>query len=349
MIEALILDLKLTDEDQLGITWEMVHKERPERSILQRLSLTSATSPASGVIKYGKSLIPAATFNLLIEMWKSQGRVEILANPRIATMDNLPAHIELLERIPYQSESQSTEGGTVVRTIQFKDAGIKLTVTPHVTNKDDNIMINISTEQSFRSGFVETQPIIDSRKAETTLMVKDGETIAIGGLKRKQDAITIEKIPVLGDIPVLGQLFRRKVSAITDTELLIFVTPYLREQNLSPDEEEKLEKYRDKLLSATEKEEKPQEKLSDLPEEEKSEKIDEELLGSTWKEEQIEKPKEQLLGVPVKEEKADKPKEQLSGATEKHKIVLRDVVIAEALVEALDKVSKKPSVKETKR
>jgi len=352
MIEALILDLQLRDEDELGIDWKMVHKERPERTIEQNLSLATQNLASVGAIRYGRSLIPVATLELLIDFWKQQGRVEILANPRISTLDNLPAHIELIEQIPYVAQTQTDQG--VVQSTQFKDSGIKLTVTPHVTTKDNYIMVTISTEQSFLAGTSGGQPIIDSRKAETTLMVKDGETIAIGGLKRKQDTTTITKFPVLGDIPLVGYLFRNKVSAVRDTELLIFVTPYLREKVLvSPADEKKLEKFGGKLRDPLDKEEleEPKEKLSSSikGEEKLTEPTKAEFSSAKNKEGDLESSKEQLsVTTDKKSAEIEQPKEKLLSPTDKDKAVLRDVVIAEALVEALDKVSK-PSVKETKR
>ncbi|MDP3143721.1 MAG: hypothetical protein Q8N14_07325, partial [Candidatus Omnitrophota bacterium] len=103
----------------------------------------------------------------------------------------------------------------------------------------------------------DNQPIIDSRKAETNLLVRNNETIIIGGLRKKEDSLTIEKVPFLGDIPLLGVFFRKKVSAVVDVDLLIFVTPRIvtepklteREKDRlegfysSPEEESKLDRY----------------------------------------------------------------------------------------------------------
>jgi type II secretory pathway component GspD/PulD (secretin) len=135
----------------------------------------------------------------------------------------------------------------------FKDAGIKLDVTPHITTKDNYISMNLKVEQSFLSGYTsDNQPIIDGRKAETNLLVKDGETIVIGGLRKKEDSVTIDKVPFLGDIPFFGTLFRKKVKTVTDIDLLIFVTPrVIKESILTPQEEQRL-----KLFERTSEEEK---------------------------------------------------------------------------------------------
>ncbi len=231
MIEAMMLDVKLTNEFQLGIDWTITHESHnfgstttPDKHTIDGKQTLSLTSTTTGAFQLGKSIFPWAYFSSLIEMLQQQKKVDILANPRVMTLDNLTANIELIEQIAYTSES-TTDQGTVTST-QFKDAGIKLYVKPHIT-KDNHIFLNIKTEQSYESGRSNNQPIIDSRKSETNLMVKDGETIVIGGLRKKQDTITIDKFPILGDIPVLGNMFKRNNINKVDTELLIFVTPHV--------------------------------------------------------------------------------------------------------------------------
>jgi type II secretory pathway component GspD/PulD (secretin) len=161
------------------------------------------------------------------------------------TLDNQAATIELIEQIPYTQQTTSTESSSAISTTAFKEAGIKLSVTPHITTKDNYISMNLQVEQSFRSGYTpDNQPIIDSRKANTNLLVRNGETIVIGGLRKKEDSVTLDKVPVLGDIPVLGGMFRRKSKAITDVDLLIFVTPKIVvEPQLTETERSRLEMF----------------------------------------------------------------------------------------------------------
>lgn len=222
MIEAIMLTVKLTDDDQMGVDWTVTHKERDERAINQTLNIEDTRI---GYIKYGKTLLSWANLSAQIDFWIREKKAQILANPRVLTLDNLEATIDLVEQEPYTS-STTTDQGTVTST-QFKEVPIKLYVKPHIT-KDNYIFMNINTEQSYRTGYTtDNQPIIDSRKAATTVMVRDGETIAIGGLRKKEDSTTIDKFPILGDIPLLGKLFRRTVKAKVDTELIIFVVPHI--------------------------------------------------------------------------------------------------------------------------
>jgi type IV pilus assembly protein PilQ len=245
MIEALMITVKLNDDEKLGIDWDITHKDRPERELKQSLGLGgTAGTDYLWQIKYGKTLLPWANFSATLEFLLEQRRAEILANPRVLTLDNLPANIDLTEQVPYTQQSTSTESSSSVTSVQFKDVPVKLIVKPHIT-KDNYIIMNVQTEQSYRSGFVSNQPIIDSRKAETNVMVRDGETIVIGGLRKKEDASTVNKLPILGDIPFLGALFRKTVNSKVDTELIIFVTPYIAtDTRLSEIEKKRVEDLR---------------------------------------------------------------------------------------------------------
>jgi len=223
MIEAMMVDIKLTDQESMGLDLTFrPNKLETERSFTQALQLAGT---ASGSIIFNKTLFEKLDLQALIELWQENKTVNILANPRIMTLDNLTATIELIEEIPYTQVTESTEGGSLQST-QFKEAGIKLYVTPHITQKGNYISMNIKVEQSFRSGWTsDGEPIIDSRNAETNLMVKDDETIVIGGLRKKEDTVTVDKNPILGDMPLIGALFRRTVKDFTNIDLLIFVTP----------------------------------------------------------------------------------------------------------------------------
>jgi len=246
IIEALIVSIKLSETDKIGIDWTATHKERPERQISQSLLAPDSTLD----IYYGKTILPKWNFDAQLALYAQDKRVEILANPRVLTLDNLPAQIEIMEQVPYTYTSSSTQGGTVTST-QFKDIGIKLNVTPHITSKDNFIYLSVNAEQSFVAALVgaTNEPSIDSRKAETNLMLKDSDTVVIGGLRKKDNTLTTDKVPFFGDIPFIGKLFRKEIKEIADTELLIFITPHIVKDLMSAEEANKLEKSRSQLFS----------------------------------------------------------------------------------------------------
>jgi len=241
MIEAMMVDVKLTSDEQLGINWTMTHKDVSSRSISQALS----SGRTEGIIRYGKTILPYASLSLLIDFWCENQKAEVLANPKVLTLDGLPAKIELGEEIPYTQSTVASTTGAVTSTVSFRTAGIKLDVIPHISS-GGFISLDIKTEQSFRTGTINGQPIVDSRKAETNLLAADGETIVIGGLKKKSSTFTVDKFPLLGDLPFFGKLFQKRVTNVVDSELLIFVTPYIvSDTQLSAVEKDALDKFKE--------------------------------------------------------------------------------------------------------
>jgi len=159
-------------------------------------------------------------------------------------LDNLPASIDIVTQEPYQ-ELGETSGGSTLTSTAFTDIGITLTVTPHIT-KDNYISMEVSTTHSVKTGTSGGVPVVDKRTASTNVLVKDGETVVMGGLRRRDKSNTASKIPILGDIPLLGNLFRSKDTSTTETELVIFITPHLiGDYLLSDNEKIQLDQMRD--------------------------------------------------------------------------------------------------------
>src|SRR3989338_3928601 len=210
MIEAMIVSVKLTDASEYGMNFTITHKERSERKLSQSLLPTSAFDLMD--LYYGKTILPLYNLSAQLRLWAEDKRIKILANPRVLTLDNLTAQIEITEQVAYKQVSQTTESATVISSTQFKDSGIKLYVTPHIT-KDKFISLAVKAEQSFVSGFTgdDKQPAIDTRKVETNFMLRDSEAVVIGGLKKRDNTLTVDKIPVLGDLPFIGKIFRQEI------------------------------------------------------------------------------------------------------------------------------------------
>ncbi len=155
---------------------------------------------------------------------QAEGRGEIVSTPRIITANQKEARIEQGVEIPYQESASS--GAT---TTQFKKAVLSLTVTPQIT-PDDNIIMDLLVSKdnvgeltpSATGGLV---PSIDTRAVETQVLVKDGQTVVLGGIYETERRETINKVPLLGDIPGVGNLFKSTTNVSNKAELLIFVTP----------------------------------------------------------------------------------------------------------------------------
>ena len=155
---------------------------------------------------------------------QAEGRGEIVSTPRVITANQKEARIEQGVEIAYQESASS--GAT---TTQFKKAVLALTVTPQIT-PDDNIIMDLLVSKdnvgeltpSATGGLV---PSIDTRSVETQVLVRDGQTVVLGGIYETERRETISKVPFLGDIPGVGALFRSKSNVSNKAELLIFVTP----------------------------------------------------------------------------------------------------------------------------
>jgi type IV pilus assembly protein PilQ len=161
---------------------------------------------------------------------EAEGRGEIVSTPRVITANQKEARIEQGVEIPYQQSASS--GAT---TIQFKKAVLSLTVTPQIT-PDNNIIMDLLVHKDSvgdiisTGGLGGTVPSIDTRAVQTQVLVADGQTVVLGGIYETERRETINKVPFLGDIPVLGHLFKSKQRTDNKAELLIFVTPRILEE-----------------------------------------------------------------------------------------------------------------------
>lgn len=169
-------------------------------------------------------------FSLLLRTLQSEARVQVLSRPQIMVLDNQEANIQVGETVPYVQGYSTTTSGQLQTQVGNEETGIKLKVTPHIT-PDDFVRMEINPEISALSPSTVqiteglSAPVISRRTASTTVTIKNGETVVIGGLIRASRGLSDTKVPVLGDIPVLGYLFKSQVLTDSRDELLIVLTP----------------------------------------------------------------------------------------------------------------------------
>jgi len=233
MIEALIVNVKLTDEFKMGVDWTLGTSQNS-----LDMDLPATSSSPFGKLTFSK-ISGAWSFAGLIDFIETHDNVRILASPRILVLNNHTATIDAVEEIPYSEVTQTSTGGAIGST-SFKQAGIKLQVTPQITD-DGYIIMHVMPEQSAQTSTFTIEdsdvPVIDTRKTETTLRVKNGQTIIIGGLRKKRPTAKEAKLPILGDIPLIGVLFRRVETEQVESELGVFITPHIyTDGKLSTDE-----------------------------------------------------------------------------------------------------------------
>jgi len=163
-----------------------------------------------------------------------KGDVNILSRPSILARNNQEAVIVVGQSIPLITSSQITAEGQTINTVQYQDVGIILRVTPFISSGRTVEMIVSPEISSLSSQTVPISsnvnaPVINKTSAETVVVTPDATTVVIGGMMQKQTTSSIDKVPLLGDIPLLGEAFRHTVKSDEKTELLIFLTPYIVE------------------------------------------------------------------------------------------------------------------------
>ena len=165
--------------------------------------------------------------NLELSALESGGYGEVVSQPKVITGDKQEAMISSGVKIPYQTrQTGASEGaGNQQATITLEEAVLKLQVTPKIT-PDNRIIMDLVITQDALAGLASNdQPLIDTTQLETQVLVDNGETIVLGGVFQTEDINSTTKTPLLGDIPVVGNLFKRKSQTTSKTETLIFITP----------------------------------------------------------------------------------------------------------------------------
>ena len=172
---------------------------------------------------------PLATKTLTLELSASEldGKTKSIASPRVVTANGTEASIESGVEVPYQ---QSSSSGAA--TVAFKKATLSLKVTPQIT-PDDNVSMNLNVNQDTVGDIFDGVPSINTKQVTTKVLVENGGTVVIGGVYTQSESKSISKVPLLGDIPVLGWLFKNENKTDNKRELLIFITPKILSDKLN--------------------------------------------------------------------------------------------------------------------
>ena len=159
--------------------------------------------------------------NLEITALQADGKGKIISSPRVITADNVEATIEQGTEIPYQ---QATSSGAT--SVSFRKATLSLKVVPQIT-PDENVMMKLHVTKDSVGQNTAAGPAIDTKQVQTEVLVENGGTVGIGGIYEHEENDQTNKVPVLGDIPIIGYLFKQNLKTNNKRELLIFVTPRL--------------------------------------------------------------------------------------------------------------------------
>ncbi|WP_260843163.1 type IV pilus secretin PilQ [Sedimenticola selenatireducens] len=182
-----------------------------------------------GALNFVAGKIGSYLLQLELSAMQQEGKGEIVSSPRVVTSDQKTAVIKQGVEVPYQEASSS--GST---TVSFKEAVLKLEVTPHITPDDRIIMdLNITKDNPDFSRSVLGVPPVDTREIETSVIVENGETVVLGGVFERTETRSKERVPFFGDLPYVGFMFKQELRKDENKELLIFVTPKILKDTLS--------------------------------------------------------------------------------------------------------------------
>lgn len=227
LIEAMIAELTLTDELKYGVEWYIKDTQNGGQ-----YTLGSLGNLGLKVMGLSYSFVSqTGNFKTLISALATKNKVNILSTPRLTVLDNKEATIQVGQDVPTvtseiaSATTATTSDTNVVRSIQYRSTGIMLKVKPTI-NTEGLLTLDISQEVSeIGAAGVSDSPIILARKINSSIVVAHGQTLVLGGLMKDNVSVVETKVPLLGDIPWIGHLFKSTAKTKEKTELLILVTP----------------------------------------------------------------------------------------------------------------------------
>jgi type IV pilus secretin PilQ/predicted competence protein len=248
MLEARVVEVSTDGLKRLGVDWDLLNRqgftfveENASGTFTGNLEepgpLTEApnsignTPGAADVWKLRNFDRLPKVFRAFLDMLIRDGNARVLAQPKLVTLNGKEASMLAGQRIPYLVSQTVFAGGAAAptQTVQREEVGIKLSITPLI-NADGYITVRIRPEVSSVTSFRGTAndlPVVSTRQAETTVRLKDGSSVIIGGLLSEEKTTNRTKVPLLGDIPLLGALFRHENIVTSKRDLVIEVTPRL--------------------------------------------------------------------------------------------------------------------------
>ncbi len=263
MIEVVILDVQLNDDTDIGINWDILADKRDRINYRQNFTTSRLDSKpdGSGTTSFNStglggdlSIISSSIFSSdirnVIHFIQQKRNVEILASPRVMTVSGQTASIEAVEELPYtEVTGTSTGGAEALTSTQFKIVGVKLEVTAILID-DNSIFLTVDAEQNVKTGESNSEvPIVDTRKAHTSLLLKDGQVVIMGGLRRQEKTEEIDQIPILGDLPIIGALFKSTNTIVKNSELIVFLSPHIyKNEPIGKEEMAKFKELKDKPM-----------------------------------------------------------------------------------------------------
>ncbi len=240
MVEVVILDVQLKDDTEIGINWDLLSDKRYDLGYRQNLSgsrlrstpenaETIGNATAFNTVGLGGDIsVITGSVRYVLHALQQTRDVDILASPSTLVVSGQSATIQAVEEIPYKELIDSATGGQeALSTTQFKEVGVTLQVTATVTD-GNNILVTVTAEQNVRTGMSEQGvPVVDTRRANTSLLLEDGQIVVMGGLRRQEKTQEVSQVPLLGDLPLIGNLFKNRRTVTNRSELVVLLSPHI--------------------------------------------------------------------------------------------------------------------------
>ncbi|MBA7584136.1 Secretin ExeD [subsurface metagenome] len=210
MLEAKVIEIIIDDEKELGIRWTSGGNEG-------QISI--------GEITLGGSLERSGLIEATLKALQSEGKTNILSNPKVLTLDGKEGYMKSTTDIPIEEERESE--GMIIKTVTWKPVGIELTITPRVSADGFITMDVVTSVKSLGTEFIKGYPVINDRSQTAIIRTRLGVTTVIGGLISSEDVKTITRIPLLGNIPIFGELFKFTRTTNKKTQIVILIAAHL--------------------------------------------------------------------------------------------------------------------------
>lgn len=235
-INVKILEVELNDEFSLGIDWDLIVRRIFSFDTVSIAASTAIPLPLGGTTPALRSIslgLETTNFSAVIDALREQGELNVISRPSIRVMNNQPALIKVGTDIPFfdQTVTAGTAGSATIITeeVRFVTEGLVLSITPQISG-DGLIILDVTPiisrlVDTAVSNLGSTAPVMDVKQSSTVVQLRDGEMVTIGGLIRDSDSQTKRKVPILGDIPLIGNLFKGRFTTKRKSELVMFITP----------------------------------------------------------------------------------------------------------------------------
>jgi len=232
MVKVVMMDVRVGNDQEIGINWGLDYDNGFYDSLTSSAwtaqDIISDRAAVSRVLLGGEVEVANATIAHVVQLIQEKRDVEIIASPELLVMSGKTADFQAIEEIPYTLLSDFSEGGSM-STTEFKEVGITLNVTASITEQRE-IFLAIAIEQNARtSEAVAGIPVVDTRSESTELLLKDGEIVVMGGLRRSEKTVQVTQVPLLGDLPIVGNLFKDTIELSEISELVIVISPHIHD------------------------------------------------------------------------------------------------------------------------